>query len=157
VTFRTQNVSSVKPLPSIGGVAILDVKVRWNEFARQRLIGQAASFGSLMKRPAVFLASILVAAAFSAAHALAQTGTRGFSGLCAYYSGHGPGLTAAHRTLPFGTRLRVTDPASGRSVIVVVNDRGPFGRSRVIDLSISAAKALGMIDRGVILVRADVL
>jgi rare lipoprotein A len=110
-----------------------------------------------MKRPAVFVASILVAAAFFATHALAETGRRGFSGLCAYYSGRGPGLTAAHRTLPFGTRLRVTDPASGRSVIVVVNDRGPFGRGRVLDLSIGAAKALGMIDRGVILVRADVL
>ena len=113
--------------------------------------------GSLMKRPALFLASILIAAAFLATHASAQTRTRGFSGLCAYYSGRGPGFTAAHRTLPFGTRLRVTDPASGRSVIVVVNDRGPFGRGRVLDLSISAAKALGMIVRGVILVRADVL
>jgi rare lipoprotein A len=113
--------------------------------------------GSLMKRPALFLASILVAAAFFATHALAQARSQGFSGLCVYYSGRGPGLTAAHRTLPFGTRLRVTDPASGRSVIVVVNDRGPFGRGRVLDLSIGAAKALGMIDRGVILVRADVL
>ena|ERR1700733_11029409 len=89
--------------------------------------------------------------------AVAQPELRGFSGPCAYYSAKGDGLTAAHRTLPFGTRLRVTDPASGRSVIVVINDRGPFGRGRVLDLSIKAAKALGMIDRGVILVRADVL
>ena len=59
--------------------------------------------------------------------------------------------------MPFGTRLRVTDPASGRSVIVVINDRGPFGRGRVLDLSINAAKVLGMTERGVILVRADLL
>ena len=59
--------------------------------------------------------------------------------------------------MPFGTRLRVTDPASGRSVIVVINDRGPFGRGRILDLSINAAKVLKMTERGVILVRADVL
>jgi rare lipoprotein A len=110
-----------------------------------------------MRRLALLIASILGAATFFVTPAIAQTGTRGFSGLCAYYSGSGPGLTAAHKTLPFGTRLRVTDPASGRSVIVVVNDRGPFGRDRVLDLSISAAKVLRMIDRGVILIRADVL
>jgi rare lipoprotein A len=111
-----------------------------------------------MSRPALFIAAILIGAAFLAPQAEAQTEMRSFSGLCAYYSGRGPaGLTAAHRTLPFGTRLQVTDPASGRSVIVVVNDRGPFGRGRVLDLSISAAKALGMTARGVIWVRADVL
>ena len=89
--------------------------------------------------------------------AAAQQKAHTFSGLCAYYSGHGTGLTAAHRTLPFGTRIRVTDPKTGRSVIVTINDRGPFGRHRVLDLSISAARALGMLDRGVIYVRADVL
>ncbi len=83
-----------------------------------------------------------------------------FAGLCAFYAGrpaaHGA-LTAAHRTLPFGTRVRVTDPKTGRSVIVTINDRGPFGRHRVLDLSVAAARALGMIDRGVIYVRAQVL
>ena len=59
--------------------------------------------------------------------------------------------------MPFGTRLRVTDPASGRSVVVVINDRGPFGGGRVLDLSVNAAKVLGMTERGVILVKADVL
>jgi rare lipoprotein A (peptidoglycan hydrolase) len=67
------------------------------------------------------------------------------------------GLTAAHRTLPFGTRLRVTDPKSGRSVVVVVNDRGPYIGGRVLDLSLGAARALGMTDRGVIQVRAEVI
>jgi rare lipoprotein A len=58
-------------------------------------------------------------------------------------------LTAASRTLPFGTVLRVTRPDTGRSVIVRVNDRGPFGRrTRVLDLSRSAAEALDMIRRG---------
>jgi rare lipoprotein A len=57
-------------------------------------------------------------------------------------------FTAAHRTLPFGTRVRVTDMASGRSVIVRVNDRGPWGNGRLIDLSRAAARELGLIQRG---------
>lgn len=52
-------------------------------------------------------------------------------------------LTAAHRTLPFGTLVRVTDHENGRSVVVRINDRGPFVRGRVIDLSPAAAHALG--------------
>jgi rare lipoprotein A len=54
------------------------------------------------------------------------------------------GLTTAHRTLPFGTRLRVTNPKNGRSVTVRVNDRGPFVKGRVLDLSQGAARAIGM-------------
>src|SRR5215467_12309067 len=53
------------------------------------------------------------------------------------------GYTAAHRTLPFGTRVRVTNKSNGRSVIVRINDRGPFVRGRVIDLTPAAARALG--------------
>jgi expansin (peptidoglycan-binding protein) len=89
--------------------------------------------------------------------AIGQTASRNFSGLCAFYPAHGNDLTAAHRTLPFGTRVRVTDPKTGRSVTVTVNDRGPFGRHRVLDLSPSAARALGMISRGVIFVQVEVL
>jgi rare lipoprotein A len=66
-------------------------------------------------------------------------------------------MTAAHRTLPFGTKLRVTNLTSGRSVTVRVNDRGPFVKGRVVDLSYSAAKALGMVDVGVAKVRLDVV
>ncbi|OAF04920.1 hypothetical protein AYJ54_23160 [Bradyrhizobium centrolobii] len=66
-------------------------------------------------------------------------------------------LTAAHPTLPFGTRLRVTDVSSGRSVTVRVNDRGPYVRGRVVDVSHSAAEALGMVDKGVANVRLDVV
>jgi rare lipoprotein A len=54
------------------------------------------------------------------------------------------GMTAAHRTLPFGTRVRVTNPRNGRSIIVRVNDRGPFVKGRAIDLSSGAAQAIGM-------------
>jgi rare lipoprotein A len=57
-------------------------------------------------------------------------------------------LTAAHRTLPFGTRVRVTNLGNGRSVTVTINDRGPFIRGRVIDLSRAAAAAVGMTGSG---------
>jgi rare lipoprotein A len=53
------------------------------------------------------------------------------------------GLTAAHRTLPFGTRVRVTNKRNGRSVVVRINDRGPFIRGRIIDLTPAGAHALG--------------
>ena len=53
------------------------------------------------------------------------------------------GLTAAHRTLPFGTRVRVTNKSNGRSVVVRINDRGPFVRGRIIDLTPAAARVLG--------------
>jgi rare lipoprotein A len=65
-------------------------------------------------------------------------------------------LTAAHRTLPFGTRLRVTNVATGQSVTVRVNDRGPFIPGRVVDVSHSAAEAIGMVDRGIAKVKLEV-
>ncbi|HIK25866.1 MAG TPA: septal ring lytic transglycosylase RlpA family protein [Thermosynechococcus sp. M46_R2017_013] len=93
-----------------------------------------------------------------------------FSGLASWY---GPGfhgartangerfnqdaLTAAHRTLPFGTRVRVTNLQNGRSVVVRINDRGPFTGGREIDLSRGAAAAIGLIGAGVGPVRIDVL
>ncbi len=64
--------------------------------------------------------------------------------------------TAAHRTLPFGTVVRVTDKATGRSVLVRINDRGPFKLTRIIDLSEQAAKELGILARGVAQVRVEV-
>lgn len=57
-------------------------------------------------------------------------------------------MTAAHRTLPFGTRVRVTNLANGRSVIVRINDRGPFSQGRMIDVSRAAASELGLVARG---------
>ena len=66
-------------------------------------------------------------------------------------------LTAAHPTLPFGTRLRVTNVASGQSVTVRVNDRGPYVRGRVVDVSHAAAETLGMVGGGVAKVKLDVV
>lgn len=62
-------------------------------------------------------------------------------------------LTAAHRSLPFGTRLEITNLENERSVVVRVNDRGPFVAGRIVDVSLAAAKALGMTQDGVTRVR----
>jgi len=66
-------------------------------------------------------------------------------------------LTAAHRTLPFGTRVRVTNLWNGRSTVVRINDRGPFHGGRVIDLAHGAAQQLGLISSGVADVKIEVL
>jgi rare lipoprotein A len=91
-----------------------------------------------------------------------------FSGVASYYGKEFHGrktasgerydmhaLTAAHRTLPFGTIVRVTSAASGKSVQVRINDRGPFIADRIIDLSYAAAKAIGMLSVGQ--VRIDII
>lgn len=93
-----------------------------------------------------------------------------FEGMSSYYSDrmHGRRMSSgevydkndfvcAHRSLPFGTLLRVTGVANGRSVTVRVTDRGPFGRDRVIDVSRAAARELDMIRAGVMRVRCEVL
>ncbi len=66
-------------------------------------------------------------------------------------------LTAAHRSLPFGTRLRVTNVANGRSVTVRINDRGPFVAGRAVDVSYAAAERIGIIDQGVAKVKLDII
>ena len=108
----------------------------------------------------------LMLACFAGSDAASAQNSRQFTGIAAFYSTNYAGrtargehydpkkFTAAHKTLPFGTRLRVTDARSQRSVIVVVNDRGPFTKGRVLDLSLAAAKALNMMDRGLIRVTA---
>ncbi|MBD2492780.1 septal ring lytic transglycosylase RlpA family protein [Nostoc sp. FACHB-280] len=93
-----------------------------------------------------------------------------FRGMASFYGYDGSGsmtasgqrfnpeaMTAAHRTLPFGTRVRVTNTRNGRSVIVRINDRGPYIRGRVIDLSTAAARTIGMIGSGVAPVHIEVL
>ena len=86
------------------------------------------------------------------------------SGIASVYSGgrtangetaKASGMTAAHRTLPFGTLVRVTNRRSGRSVVVRINDRGPFVRGRVIDITPTAARLLGF--SGVAPVTLDVV
>ena len=66
------------------------------------------------------------------------------------------GMTAAHRSLPFGTRVRVENKRNGRSVVVRINDRGPFTKGRIIDLSRAAAAKINMIKQGVAPVRVQV-
>jgi len=93
-----------------------------------------------------------------------------FEGLASYYGAEAHGgptasgetydmyaLTCAHRTLPFGAMLRVTNLNNGVSVVVRVNDRGPFVEGRVIDLSYAAARRLKMLDEGVVPVRVRVM
>jgi len=67
------------------------------------------------------------------------------------------GLTAAHKTLPFGTRVRVTNLRNGRKVVVRINDRGPFVRGRIIDLAYGAARAVGLHRSGTARVRVEVI
>lgn len=88
-----------------------------------------------------------------------------WSGKASYYSGRGHtasggrvgSLTAAHRSLPFGTKVRVTNLSNGRSAVVTINDRGPFVRGRIIDVSKGAANVLGMRQAGVARVRVSTL
>jgi rare lipoprotein A len=66
-------------------------------------------------------------------------------------------LSAAHKTLPLGTRIQVTDTKTGRSIVVRVNDRGPFAKGRIVDLSKEAARELGIVERGLARVDLKVL
>jgi rare lipoprotein A len=102
-----------------------------------------------MAIPRISLTIILSWMAICSAHAE--------SGVAAFYSGGrtasgeitGPtGLTAAHRTLPFGTKVLVTNVRNGRTVVVRIVDRGPYGRGRIIDVSRAAARELDMIGDG---------
>ncbi len=92
------------------------------------------------------------------------------TGLASYYGGryHGrqtasgeifdqDALTAAHRTLPFGTRVKVTNQRNGRSVTLRINDRGPFVKGRIIDVSRRAARDLDMVVAGVVPVRVQIV
>jgi rare lipoprotein A len=71
------------------------------------------------------------------------------------YQAYGPELTCAHKSLPFGTRLRVTDLDTGAAIVCRVNDRGPYISGRIVDLNGTAAKAFGLVGRGVARVRVD--
>jgi len=105
--------------------------------------------------------AVLAAAAMTAATSAATAGS--VTGKASYYGlkgrtasgGHVGAFTAAHRTLPFGARVKVTNLKNNRSVVVVVNDRGPFTGGRVIDVSTHAADALGFRSAGVAKVRLE--
>ncbi|HSX55703.1 MAG TPA: septal ring lytic transglycosylase RlpA family protein [Sphingomonas sp.] len=104
-----------------------------------------------------FIGALALALAAPAAAGEDEAGTELGSGMASYFSREMAGnrtangercdpdtLTAAHRTAPFGSRIRVTSHTTGKSVIVRVNDRGPFSGGRVIDLSHAAAREIGM-------------
>lgn len=109
------------------------------------------------KRESMMKRMILAVAAATLMAASAQAGTT--TGMASYYKSgkltangerfNPHGLTAAHRTLPFGTKVKVTNLRNGRSVIVRINDRGPFIRGRVMDLSLGAAQQVGLTATGV--------
>lgn len=119
-----------------------------------------------MTRKFIYSGVAILLCGFSAGSAHAEG--KQFAGVASYYDKNYKGrtasgatydatkFTAAHRTLPFGTRIAVSDPRSKRVVTVVVNDRGPFVKGRVLDLSYSAAQALHMTGRGVMKVTASV-
>lgn len=99
---------------------------------------------------------LLAACGSSGQRAILQTGTASFYG--AQFAGRATAsgvpfdpnaMTAAHRTLPFGTELEVTRIATGKSIVVKVNDRGPYADGRILDLSRAAAQRLGFVDEGV--------
>ena len=122
-----------------------------------------------------YVSMVLVIAACSHSAAPKKTATGGGrpgvqEGMASWYGGSlhgGPtasgerfdknAMTAAHRTLPMNTRVRVTSKRNGRTVVVRINDRGPYGKGRIIDLSEAAAKRLDMIDAGVVPVRIEVI
>jgi rare lipoprotein A len=103
-----------------------------------------------------FILAVIFATAFFAG-TTTQSDAQTQSGIASVYSTKHDGtrtasgkrlndgaLTAAHRTLPFGTKVRVTNKRNGRSVVVTITDRGPFVRGRVIDLTMAGANAIGM-------------
>jgi rare lipoprotein A len=99
------------------------------------------------------LARFIIASSLLASTVVLPLAALAQDGMASVYSGEhtangeyasASGLTAAHRTLPFGTRVRVTNHQTGRSVIVRINDRGPFVAGRIIDLTPAGARALGM-------------
>lgn len=103
---------------------------------------------------------IVVFAISLGAAALAETGIASWYGYTGARTANGErfdgsGMTAAHRTLPFGTKVKVTDLRTGKHVVVRINDRGPFIRGRVIDLSRHAAERLGIRVRGVAKVKLE--
>ncbi|RAM49765.1 MAG: septal ring lytic transglycosylase RlpA family protein [Hapalosiphonaceae cyanobacterium JJU2] len=132
----------------------------------RRLIGNASPLGQIANLPKRSPGSLPA----KLPHQIAVKVQDTFKGVASYYgydfSGNKTatgerfnphGMTAAHRSLPFGTRVRVTNTRNGRSVVVRINDRGPYIRGRVIDLSLGAARILGMMSSGIAPVRIEIL
>ncbi len=120
-----------------------------------------------MRRALPILLLVLLAGCASRDQAVDPSGYRS-EGQASYYSSRHHGrrtasgerfdmhaLTAAHRSLPFGSKVRVTNVKNQRSVVVRINDRGPYARGRIIDVSRKAAERLGMLGSGVTQVRLE--
>jgi len=148
-----------------GGGEEVDAGLRSRRAPCYRL-GAMSSFPRLGHIPVLALVALLSACAH------APAGSRGVAeeGEASYYARFFEGrrtasgarldsraFTCAHRTLPFGTRLHVTDLDTGKQTRVVVTDRGPFVRGRIVDLSPAAARELGILERGRARVRIEVL
>jgi rare lipoprotein A len=99
---------------------------------------------------------ILATLALTTIPSLATT-AQAETGIASYYRGRGPGggMTCAHKTAPFGTHFRVVRLDGKGSIVCRVNDRGPYGKGFIIDVSISAARALGIIRSGITRVRIE--
>ncbi len=114
-----------------------------------------------------FLAAAAIAACAAVLLAIAPANASSQTGKASWYkmgtkTANGErfnpdGLTAAHRTLPFGTKVRVKNLRNGKSVVVRINDRGPFHKSRIIDVSRGAAKKIGLTTQGITRVSIQVL
>lgn len=116
------------------------------------------------------MAAAVISCAYLTASAMAHPVKRSLTGTASWYGGQFHGrqtangekydmnsLTAAHKTLPFGTKVRVTNRANGKSVVVRVNDRGPYAGDRILDLSRGAAAKVGMLRSGIAKVQVDIL
>jgi rare lipoprotein A len=140
---------------------------RFDNWKRAAFIVARASLESIMhKRHYLALALIVVPVLAQAGDSRVEIGT----GLASYYGAELSGnrtasgerfdpnaMTAAHRTLSFGTRVVVTNLANGQEVIVRVNDRGPWSKSRIMDISYAAAKQIGMHRSGTAKVKLELL
>ena len=118
----------------------------------------------MLKLSSLALASLIAASSSFVTFSDAQAAGCGRASWYALHSRTASGermnpnlLTAAHRSLRFGTKLKVTNANNGKSVVVRINDRGPFVRGRVVDVSYTAAQTLGMVGRGVAKVKLDVV
>ena len=126
----------------------------------------------IVSRATLIVCSLLLLVGCSSTRAIRSTREPGFvsTGIASYYGRDHHGrttasgqifdmnkLTAAHRTLPFGEKVRVTNLSNNRNVTVTINDRGPYAKGRIIDLSLAAARKLDMIKAGTAKVRLEPL
>jgi rare lipoprotein A len=101
-----------------------------------------------LRKLAIIVAALISTTGFASAQS--------WTGQATYYTGR-THLGCAHRTLPFGTRLKVTNLVNQRSIVLTVNDRGPFAKGRIIDVSTHAADVLGFRRAGVVPIRIETL